>query len=245
MSVEHELEVCDVMRQVLGEMKGINNRLERIETRQKQIEGKIAILVADENLEKMATPQTATKLQTQLSMRNQNAADGFFSIPELLESTLLELPMQDLLLAQRVCSRFKATIDWSIKIRRALFFEPEPVAKEGVAGTPRVNPLLTDESQLHRRRFIITKALFYRGPRLPISIMVKVKDKAVVIERKRIPLLQDATYFSHGSWRKMLAVQSLETALLVLQCSHRVYMPVPLGAPLTMEEVCNRTQNFG
>ena len=42
MSAEHESEDCDVMRQVLGEMKGINSRLERIETRQKQIEGNIA-----------------------------------------------------------------------------------------------------------------------------------------------------------------------------------------------------------
>lgn len=157
MSAKHESEVRDVMRQVLREMKGINGRLGRIETRQKQIEGNIALLVADENLQKLVTPQTAAKIQVQLFARNHSAVDRFCSTPELLENMLLKLPMQDLLLAQRVCSRFQATIAGSIKIRRALFFEPEPVTEHERAFAPRINPLLTRWSQIRRRRFLITE----------------------------------------------------------------------------------------
>ena len=238
MSAEHDSEVRDVMRQILCEMKRIDARLERMESRQKQIDGNAAIPVDEETLQKTVASQTAPKQQSQPSALDSPAAEQFFSTAELLEMVLLRLPMQDLLLAQRVCSHFKAIIDKSFRIRRALFLEPEPVAGKKGAGTPRVNPLLTDESQLHRRRFIITKATFDCGNERPISIMVKVKDKGVGIERKHIDcFLKDATYFSHGSWRKMLAVQYLESALLVSRCGSRVYMRVPVGAPLTMEEM--------
>ncbi|RMY75970.1 hypothetical protein D0863_02258 [Hortaea werneckii] len=246
MSAEHDSEVRDVMRQILCEMKRIDARLERMESRQKQIDENVAIHVDEETLQKTVTSRNAAKQQSQPSAYDSPAAEQFFSMPYLLEIMLLKLPMQDLLLAQRTCWRFKAMIDGSFRIRRALFLEPEPVAGERGAGTPRVNPLLTYESQLHRRRFVITKATFDCGRREPINIMVRVKDEGVGIERKHIDcFLNDATYFSHGSWRQMLAAQSLETALLMSRCGNRVYMPVHLGAPLTMEEVCNRTHKLG
>ncbi|OTA24045.1 hypothetical protein BTJ68_13364 [Hortaea werneckii EXF-2000] len=238
MSAEHDSEVRDLLRQILCQTKRIDARLERMESHQKRIEEYMSSPVAEESLQKTVT-------RAPPSDHDWSAAEQFFSMPELLEIMLLKLPIQNLLLAQRVCSWFKATMDESVRIRRALFFVPEPVAGERGAGTPRVNPLLTDESQLHRRRFIITKATFDCEPTLPISIMVTVKDGGVGIERKHMPSWQDATCFSHGSWRKMLAVQSLEIAPLASRCGDRVYMPVPLGAHLTMEEVCNRTHRLG
>ncbi|KAI7187581.1 hypothetical protein KC363_g5902 [Hortaea werneckii] len=238
MSAEHDSEVRDLLRQILCQTKRIDARLERMESHQKRIEENFSSPVAEESLQKTVTRAPPPD-------HDWSVAKQFFSMPELLEMMLLKLPVQDLLLAQRVCSLFKATMDESVRIRRALFFVPEPVAGERGARTPRVNPLLTEESQLHRRRFIISKATFDCEPTLPISIMVKVKDRGVGIERKHISLLQDATYFSHGSWRKMLAAQSLEIALLVSRCGDRVYMPVPLGPPLTMQEVCNRTHKLG
>ena len=45
---------------------------------------------------------------------------------ELLETILLELPMKDLLLSQRVCRLWHALITTSIRLRRALFLEPVP-----------------------------------------------------------------------------------------------------------------------
>ncbi|KAK4949412.1 hypothetical protein LTR10_012030 [Elasticomyces elasticus] len=52
------------------------------------------------------------------------AAHQVFHITELLEIILLDLPMQDLLHAQRVCSTWKGVIDGSQAIQRALFFIP-------------------------------------------------------------------------------------------------------------------------
>ncbi|KAB2571530.1 hypothetical protein DBV05_g9801 [Lasiodiplodia theobromae] len=47
-------------------------------------------------------------------------------IPELLELILAQLPMRDLLLAQRVCRRFNNLIQTSIVLQQALFFRPLP-----------------------------------------------------------------------------------------------------------------------
>lgn len=47
------------------------------------------------------------------------------SLPfEVLEAILLQLPVQDLLLCQSVCRRFRAMVSSSKPIRRALFLEP-------------------------------------------------------------------------------------------------------------------------
>lgn len=52
------------------------------------------------------------------------ARKAVFSTAELLESILHELPTKDLLLAQAVSKHWKATIDNSPKLQRALFFKP-------------------------------------------------------------------------------------------------------------------------
>ncbi|KAK3684611.1 hypothetical protein LTR37_020111 [Vermiconidia calcicola] len=43
---------------------------------------------------------------------------------ELVEAILSQLPMRDLLLAQRVCKHWKEVIDASSKLQKALFFQP-------------------------------------------------------------------------------------------------------------------------
>ncbi|KAK5726348.1 hypothetical protein LTR17_012779 [Elasticomyces elasticus] len=45
-------------------------------------------------------------------------------LPELLENILLNLSIRDLLFSQAVCRRWKATVDSSVRIQRALFFIP-------------------------------------------------------------------------------------------------------------------------
>ncbi|KAI7233297.1 hypothetical protein KC330_g5437 [Hortaea werneckii] len=246
MSAEHEAEVHDVMRQVLGEMKGINSRLERVETRQKQIEGNIATLVADENLQKLVTPQNAAKIQVQLFVRDNPAAERFCSTRELLERMLLELPVQDLLLAQRVCSRFKATIDGSVKIRRALVFEQEPVAKDGMAVAPRINPLLTEESQSRRRRFLYTESTpSCRRHREKqwclLTVALKATNMGVNVERDHIyGLSGGATYHSHGSWMRMLVAQSSKQAHSIVPCEIRAFKVVLVQPVPTIGELCNR-----
>ncbi|KAK5744949.1 hypothetical protein LTR17_001700 [Elasticomyces elasticus] len=51
------------------------------------------------------------------------AVHEVLDLPELLESILLNLPIQDLLFSQKVCRRWKAAVD-SSPIQKALFFIP-------------------------------------------------------------------------------------------------------------------------
>lgn len=62
-----------------------------------------------------------------------------FAIPELLEQILLELPNQDLLLAQRTNKTFRDAILGSRRIQRALFFRTSAPSSQT---RPRLNPLL-------------------------------------------------------------------------------------------------------
>lgn len=48
-----------------------------------------------------------------------------FDTVELLEAILVCLPSKELLLTQRVSKRWRYVICGSIKLQRALFFEPE------------------------------------------------------------------------------------------------------------------------
>jgi hypothetical protein len=52
------------------------------------------------------------------------AAARFFAIGELLEAILLELPIKDLLLSQRINKDCKRAVDSSTRIRKALFLIP-------------------------------------------------------------------------------------------------------------------------
>lgn len=57
-------------------------------------------------------------------MEAQTAGRQLASTPELLEMILLQLPVVDILLAQRVNKTWQATIANSPKLQRALFFRP-------------------------------------------------------------------------------------------------------------------------
>ncbi|KAK4547127.1 hypothetical protein LTR36_001348 [Oleoguttula mirabilis] len=73
------------------------------------------------------------------------ARDRALAVTEILESILVELPMRDLLFAQRVDKRFQSVIQSSQKLQRALFFLPEPVGTE-----PHINPLLSHSKSLDK-----------------------------------------------------------------------------------------------
>ena len=63
-----------------------------------------------------------------------------FSIPELVHSILLHLPVRDLLRVQRVCRLWKETTDHSLALQRKLFFVPVSNADQ----EPECNPLLRE-----------------------------------------------------------------------------------------------------
>jgi len=57
---------------------------------------------------------------------NSAAHEVLGSVPELLETVLYHLPLTDLLLAQRVSRTWRAAIQQSPKLQRALFITPVP-----------------------------------------------------------------------------------------------------------------------
>lgn len=72
-----------------------------------------------------------------------HAGQHITEIYELLEMCLLELPVQDLLLAQRVSRRFNAVINTSPRLREKLFFTSRLAF--GNAFKAKLNPLMIRE----------------------------------------------------------------------------------------------------
>jgi hypothetical protein len=72
-----------------------------------------------------------------------HAGSRITSIYELLELCLLDLPIQDLLLAQRVNKRFNAVINTSPRLREKLFFTSRLAF--GQAFKAKLNPLVVRE----------------------------------------------------------------------------------------------------
>ncbi|KAF7185575.1 hypothetical protein HII31_13072 [Pseudocercospora fuligena] len=60
-----------------------------------------------------------------------------FDTVELLESILLELPIRDVLLAQRIAKSWQQTITGSIKLQRSLFLKPVPAPPTSRSRTKR------------------------------------------------------------------------------------------------------------
>lgn len=62
------------------------------------------------------------------------AAQQVSATTELLEAILLELPMRDLLMSQKVSKHWKAVWDGSVRIQRALYFVPAEKRDKVVCG---------------------------------------------------------------------------------------------------------------
>jgi hypothetical protein len=77
------------------------------------------------------------------------AAERVLATYELIEPILFNLPTKDLLLAQRVCTKWKSVIEQSTMLQQALFFKRIPGTTPFVVGYPElvqakffINPLL-------------------------------------------------------------------------------------------------------
>ncbi|KAK5710221.1 hypothetical protein LTR17_019056 [Elasticomyces elasticus] len=66
-------------------------------------------------------------------------AQQVFLPPELVEIILLQLPMKDLLLSQRVCKTWKAVVESSPGIQNALFFTAGNQQTTVAADRPKTN----------------------------------------------------------------------------------------------------------
>jgi hypothetical protein len=152
-----------------------------------------------------------------------SARDRVFATPELLEAILAQLPMQPLLLAQRVSHLLHATINYSPTLQRLLFFRADTRLRL------RFNPLLQQNfppwfisPDDHNR---------YSGP--SYEALGKLPWTCT-------PERLDAFLRPEATWRTMLPFQARSTSLkIVRHCStmmggsvKEAVLPMPNGVTM-------------
>lgn len=145
-------ESVDVLREISATLNVIkttlgqtNARLDSIERHHQNLADNLATLITDTNVARLLQHETVCKLHARHSEKKVPAYERVLATTEMLELTLFNLPMRDLLLAQRVSKRFKDVIDTSPTLQRALFFEPTPAFTPMEKGVPAPNPLLVQD----------------------------------------------------------------------------------------------------
>jgi len=71
-------------------------------------------------------------------------AEKVFAVTEQLEAVLLQLPMKDLLFAQKVCKRWQTVIRASDPVQKALFLKPGVAADAPKDAITSLTPLMRD-----------------------------------------------------------------------------------------------------
>ncbi|KAJ7125349.1 hypothetical protein C8R44DRAFT_782908 [Mycena epipterygia] len=128
------------------------------------------------------------------------ARDTVISTPELLELTLAQLPMRDLLLTvPLVCKRWQI-ITLSPTVQRALFFQPDPHSE------PVQNPLL---AEMFPPFFAPGTENRFLWPGKASSIMSMPWSKAPHAFRRK-----------EASWRRMLVTQPPPQTVIVTVTRH-------------------------
>ncbi|ESZ90792.1 hypothetical protein SBOR_8821 [Sclerotinia borealis F-4128] len=125
------------------------------------------------------------------------AAHAVFSIHELVEQILLDLPLTDLLVRiQRVNKIFHTIVDTSPPLQRKLFFASDTTTS---GSTTRYNPLVHQWFHAYVKPERSTRAYLYGLP---------VDANRIKFERTRAFMYEDA------SWRRMLAVVPTVTSVM-------------------------------
>ncbi|KAK5115639.1 hypothetical protein LTR85_009810 [Meristemomyces frigidus] len=126
--------------------------------------------------------------------------------PELLESVLLNFDITTLLLSQRVSHQFKATIDDSVKLQRALWFTIDPAF---ATNSYQLNPLLMKKN-----------TSFRMDARSADPFELDLHDLGLLAR------------YQPGSWQKMVLVQPLRrprTFDIMVICVARIGGPAVGG----------------
>lgn len=145
------------------------------------------------------------------------AAAKVRALPELLENILLQLPIRDLLFAQKVCKTFKQVMEESPSIQRALFFTPG-----GVGDVYQTDGKETAEQAAHTE-YVRTKS---------IALNPLVVSDYIAYHYKSVGVLKGEYHFSEA------ALKARQNA----SC-HRMWMsqpPMNITAVFTLREVETR-----
>jgi hypothetical protein len=118
---------------------------------------------------------------------------------EILQAILLQLPIQDLLLSQRICQRFRYMVASSKPIRRALFLEP--AHHDGQLGDWRLlkfNPFLTHQLAGSFQTRMIG---LHRGKEGTVKMVAHMRyEKEALLDDDWADIL----LHEHASWKSML-----------------------------------------
>ncbi|KAF1958823.1 hypothetical protein CC80DRAFT_20605 [Byssothecium circinans] len=147
---------------------------------------------------------------TTKSVLESSAPARLTALPyETLEHILLNLPMQDLLLCQRVCHCFKDMVASSRPIRRALFLEPAHYSgKLSNWKLLKWNPLLEDKLA---GSLSIRVVGVHRGQEGTVKMVAHVRfEKEALLDVGWADML----FHEDASWKSMLVTQPPATLLM-------------------------------
>ncbi|KAK4900006.1 hypothetical protein LTR27_002769 [Elasticomyces elasticus] len=149
------------------------------------------------------------------------ATQAVLGTTELLEAILLHLSPQrndstcdgysdmlTLLLSQRVCTAFQTTIQGSIHLQRALFFQPSEPAYAAAHGLPDVNPLIFDRQHVNGNSPDKYRKGKVSGMRYAARFVGPHKICVVTLQRgsRTLPEL-NWQCMPPGSWQRMVGIQ--------------------------------------
>ncbi|KAK5117147.1 hypothetical protein LTR85_008915 [Meristemomyces frigidus] len=164
------------------------------------------------------------------------ASAQVFATTELLEEILAELPCGDLLLSQRVCQEWNATIAGSKKLQQALFFLPAgPVVKAYGEDLHRYNPATTILRSVSNARWATSETsasvAVIENPLMEIIFPPHPSYEASECTR--------GVLYPGASWQKMLFCQPPVSELSRTDLRHprTAYCPwdaVPLTKPVAV-----------
>ena len=158
-----------------------------------------------------------------------SAQASVFATRELLTQILLQLPIRDLLLAQRVCTSWNETITASVSLQEALFFRCIPGTAQAKIQVHH-NPLLT-------LRF----PLWFNDHETPCgpyenALLLSTQGKDLhTLELAKSKEATDAYMRAEASWRKMLVVQPAVHDLVIENIHDGFMVPSKVTARVRFE----------
>ncbi|KXT01652.1 hypothetical protein AC578_2763 [Pseudocercospora eumusae] len=144
------------------------------------------------------------------------ATSKVYDTVELLESILLELPIRDVLLAQRVAKSWQQTISGSIKLQRSLFFKPMAVLTASQSG-PR------DDIQFLALDTPCATVLQCPGPKTLLTSVLPVTKSSDSTTLHLDKSLEPNSDGHRPSWTRMLLTQPPRaTEHFFSNCTHEL-----------------------
>jgi len=169
--------------------------------------------------EKKRKIQTISSISTR-AMTKASLSNAVFLTTELLENVLHRLPMRDLLLAQRVCRKWRSVITENTEMQPDLFFlqkEPEAYLKLAIL-PPRYNGEVMEISRVQYETHKDPTAVFRSGRYNPLIVEHVMGGDLLMraafgVERLVLKKHILSSTNPEASWRRMFLMHPRPTSL--------------------------------